>query len=88
MLVGMFVSMGRSRSVGILPIDEHACFERADAAAVHVSEVQLRAEVEGTDSIAQQVGRDAGIDQRAQQHISADASEALQISDSHPCLFL
>jgi hypothetical protein len=79
-LVVAVVIAGR---VGIVTIDQHAGFARADAAAIYRIEDEGRGEIEGRGRLLQERGRDAGVDQGAEQHVSAKAGEAFEIADTH-----
>src|SRR5277367_6492464 len=54
-----------------------------DAAAVHRGESKLRADVESLRGFLKERARNAGIDERAEQHVSTDAGETFKITNSH-----
>lgn|SRR5579875_2197225 len=54
-----------------------------DSAAQHFAHLDARAYVERCGCLLQKRERNARIDQRAQQHVAADAGKALQKADSH-----
>ena len=66
-----------------LAIDEHVYLDGADAAAVDGVNLKLSTDGEGRGGLPQQVRRDAGIEERAEQHVAADAGKAFEVSDSH-----
>lgn len=70
------------RSVG-LAVDHHIDLCRCNAAAVDARDLQLGSEVQRADGFAQQVGGNAGIDESAEKHISADTREAFDVGDTH-----
>jgi hypothetical protein len=45
--------------------------------------LKLGAEVQGPHGLTEEVGGDAGIDESAEKHISADAGEAFDVGDTH-----
>ena len=52
-------------------------------AAIDAPQFQLRTEVERADSILKHLERNARIDQRGKEHISADSGEAIEIRNLH-----
>ena len=55
-----------------------------DAGALHLRRVQRPAvEREAGERRAQVIQREAGVQHRAQQHVAADAGEAVQVGDAH-----
>ena len=52
-------------------------------AAADLAHFEMRANVQRSSRFLEQGKRHACIDKRAEQHVAADAGEALQISDSH-----
>ena len=80
MRVGMIV--GR---VGFVAIDQHASLARADAAAIYGIKGEGCAEVERGGGLLEERGRDAGVDQGAEEHVSAEAGEAFEIANAHGC---
>ena len=69
--------------VGILAIDENTGFARCDAASIYGIEDEGCAEMEGRGGLLEESGGDAGVDQGAQEHVSAEASEAFEITNAH-----
>jgi hypothetical protein len=83
-LVGMFVVvMVMAGGFGELSVFEDVDLGGADAAAVHVMNVQLGSYVEGFGGLLQKFGGDSGVEERSQEHVSADAGKAFEISDTH-----
>lgn len=56
---------------------------RGDAAAVDLFGSEGDPEVEGGDSVVQNLGGESGVEQSAEKHISADAGKAVEVSDAH-----
>ena len=54
-----------------------------DAAAVDAVQIEMNAEVERVDGSLENRDRNAGIDERGEKHVSADAGEAVEIDDLH-----
>ena len=71
------------RGFGGLAVFEYVDLGGADAAAVYVVNVQLGPYVEGFGGLLQKAGGDSGIEERSQEHVSADAGKAFEISDTH-----
>ena len=69
--VDMFRGLGRS-----IP-DQHIHLGGADAAAVHLRDLDPGAETERVRGFLKQRRRHAGIEQGAQQHVAADAGKAV-----------
>jgi hypothetical protein len=69
--------------VGIIAADQHACFSRADAAAIYRVEYEGCAEIEGRGGLLEERGRDAGVDQGAEQHVSTEPGKAFEIANTH-----
>src|ERR1700733_9940662 len=69
--------------VGIIAADQHARFSRADAATIYGIEDEGRAEIEGRGGLLEERGRDAGVDQGAEQHVSTEPGEAFEIANTH-----
>ena len=49
--------------------------------------MQLGSDIEHPGRLLQQLTVDASVDQRAEEHVSADAGEAFEVSDTHSFLF-
>jgi hypothetical protein len=79
----VMVIMMRIGRIGFMAVDRHSRFLRADAAAIYRFKGERRAEIEGRGGFGEERGRDAGIDQGAEEHIAADAGEAFEIADTH-----
>ena len=58
-------------------------FSCRDAAAINPADVQLRADVERGDCALEQFFADAGVEQGAKHHVSADSRKALEVSNAH-----
>lgn len=71
MCADMFRGLGRS-----IP-DQHIHLGGADAAAVHLRDLEPGAETERGRGFLKQRRRYAGIEQGAQQHVAADAGKAV-----------
>src|SRR5277367_6210291 len=56
---------------------------RVDAAAIHSAQAEFRPEMERLDGILKDLERNARIDQRGKEHISADSGEAIEIRNLH-----
>ena len=69
--------------VGILAVDEDAGFARCDAASIYGIEDEGCAEMEGRGGLLEESGGDAGVDQGAEEHVSAEAGEAFEITNAH-----
>jgi hypothetical protein len=69
--------------VGIIAADQHARFSRTDAAAIYGIEDEGRAEIEGCGGLLEKRGRDAGVDQGTEQHVSTEPGEAFEIANTH-----
>jgi hypothetical protein len=80
MLMGMI--MGR---IGFAAVDQHMGFARADATAVYRIKGEGCAEVERGGGLLEQFGSDAGGDQGAEEHITAEAGKAFEIANAHGC---
>ena len=84
--VRMIVGRGSSavhQRVGVAAVHQHARLASGDAAAVRDLKDQLGAQAESGGGLLQQIGRDAGVNQRAQQHVSADAGKTFEIANAH-----
>ncbi len=91
MIVMMMVVIMRvgmiARRVGFVAVDPHMSFARADAAAVYRIEGEGCAEIERGSGLLKKFRRDAGVDQGAEEHVTAEAGEAFEIANAHddPC---
>ena len=66
-------------------IHEDVDLGRGDAAAIDAAEAQLSADVERSCGSLEDVFADAGVEQRAQHHVSTDSGKAFKISNTHRC---
>jgi hypothetical protein len=80
MLVVVMLMTGR---FGELSIFQDIDLGGADAAAVHVMDVQLGSYVKGFGRLLQEFGGDSGVEERSEEHVSADAGKAFEVSDTH-----
>jgi hypothetical protein len=71
------------RHVGLVAIHQHAHFSRADAASVNGIKDESRAEAEGRGGLLEERGRDASVDEGAEQHVSTEPGEAFEIANAH-----
>ena len=62
---------------------KHVDFRRGNTAAAHLARFEPRAYIERGRRFGKVAEGNTGIDQRAQQHVAANAGKALQISNSH-----
>ena len=62
---------------------KHVDFRRGNTAAAHLARFEPRAYIERGRRLCKVAEGNTGIDQRAQQHVAANAGKALQISNSH-----
>ena len=56
---------------------------RGEAAAVHPLDLELDRQAERVERSADRVGGHAGVDDGAQDHVAADAAEAVEVCDLH-----
>ena len=61
----------------------HIDLRSSNTATADLAHLEARAHVQRRCCFGKHLKRNARIDKRAQQHIAADAGEALQISNSH-----
>src|ERR1700690_3592599 len=71
-----------------LPIHDHIDFGRGDAAAVYFRNFQARANVQGGYGFFEKSGRDSGVDEGSEEHVAADAGEAVEVGNAHRRKFL
>jgi len=84
--VGVFVSVFRSVRVSVMMgifARHHIDLGSGDSAAAHFAHLEARAYIQRRSRLSQSFKGNACIDKRAEQHVAADAGEALQISNSH-----
>ena len=84
--VGMIVSVFRSVRVNVMMgifARHHIDLGSGDSAAAHFAHLEARAYIQRRSRLSQSFKGNACIDKRAEQHVAADAGEALQISNSH-----
>lgn len=58
-------------------------FGGGDSAAVYLFNFEGGAEVERGGGFVEELGIDPGVDECSEEHVSADAGEAVQIGDAH-----
>jgi hypothetical protein len=66
-----------------LAIHDHVDFGCGDSVAQNLREFQFGTDVQGADGVAQQVGRDSGIDKGAEKHVATDPAEAIEVGNAH-----
>ncbi len=71
--------------VGVLAADQHASFARGDAAAVDGIKDERCAKVECCGGLLKKRRRDTGVDESAEEHVTAEAGKAFEIADTHGC---
>jgi hypothetical protein len=81
-LVGGFGHWGRIR-FGQLCAFEDVNPGRGDSAAVGFFDLQGRAKIEGGCGFVEDIGFEASIDEGSEEHVTTDACEAVQVSDTH-----
>ncbi len=67
----------------ILILNDDVDLGSGKAAAAHLAHLETGTHIQCCSCFFKQGKRHARIDERAKQHVAADAGEALQISDSH-----
>ena len=82
-LMGMVLRVGvvRRRFPGLAIEDKD--FRRGDAAAIHLFDSERRSDIQGVDGIVKHLWRQTGVEQSAEEHISADAGKAVKVGDAH-----
>ena len=79
--VGVFMP---ARLAGLLiRVDDDVNLRSRDSAASHLAHFEARTHVQGRSGLLEQGERNAGVHQRAEQHVAADAGEAIEIGNSH-----
>ena len=68
---------------GANSIDQHFNPGGGDAAAIHTSGAQFGADIQSRNRALQKLKRNAGMDERAQQHVAADSGKALKVGYAH-----
>jgi hypothetical protein len=81
---GWGVGCGCRAGVG----DYDVNFGAGDAAADYFARFEARADVEGGGGLFEKGNGDAGVDERAEEHVATDAGEAVEIADTHRLLIL
>jgi hypothetical protein len=71
------------RRVRVVAIHEHARFSRADATSIYGIKDKGCAEVERRGGLLEERGRDASVDEGAEQHVSTEPGEAFEIANAH-----
>jgi hypothetical protein len=77
------VGMGGAWGVGEVVAEHDVDFGAGDAAAVDFFDLESGAEVEGCGGVVEDLGVDSGVDEGAEEHVAADAGEAVEIGDTH-----
>src|SRR5271166_4485096 len=54
-----------------------------DASPIHTGKLQGRSDVQVGDGLLEQLERNSGVEQRAQEHVAADAGETIEIGNTH-----
>ena len=62
-------------------VDVNLC--GGDSAAVHFFYLEAGVEVQGSGGLMEDGGIDTGIDEGSEEHVTADACEAVEIGDTH-----
>jgi len=57
-----------------------------DAAAVGLFDLEGGAEVEGGGGVVEDLGVDSGVDEGCEEHVAADACEAVEVGDAHEAI--
>jgi hypothetical protein len=83
-MIMMIVRIGMTvGGIGFLSIDEYTSFARGDAAAVDGIKDERCAEVECRGGLIKKRWRDTGVNESAEQHVTAEAGKAFEIADTH-----
>ena len=83
-VVGVRVmSFGRGVFLGGLGSVEDVDAGRGDAAAVDFFDLEGGTEIEGGDGVVEDLGGESGVEESAEEHVSADAGKAVEIGDAH-----
>ena len=77
------MAVGRRFVFGQLVAYHDVDLGRGDAAAVDGMDAEGGSEAEGGGGLVEDGGIDPGVDESAQEHVSADAGKAVEIGDSH-----
>jgi hypothetical protein len=80
-LVMKWVRVMFARILG-LAVHQHVNFGRADAAAVHASNFECCADIQGFDGPLKKLAWNSSVDQRAKKHVTADAGEAIEVGNT------
>ena len=72
--------------MGVLFLRLYAHRSRGKPALADLLNLQPHRQPQGRDTARDGAGVHAGIDQRAQRHIAADAAKAVEVSHAHVCL--
>jgi hypothetical protein len=83
MVIVIMIARMIVRRVGVVAIHQHARFSRADAASVYGIKDECCAEAEGRGGLLEERGRDASVDQGAEEHVSTEPGEAFEIANAH-----
>lgn len=77
------MAAGRGAVLGELVADHDVHFGAGDAAAVDGVDAKGGSQAEGGGGVAEDGGVDAGVEECAEEHVTADAGKAIEVRDSH-----
>ena len=83
MLVGVIVGVLMLLLLRDLRAIEDEDLGGGDAAAVDLFDLERSAEVERGDGVVEDLRGDSGVEQSAEEHVSADAGKAVEVGDAH-----
>src|SRR5579884_186917 len=69
--------------IRLFPIYQHVNFARRNPAAIDAADTKLSSDIQGCNRPLQQLCRNAGIEERAKHHVSANPGETLEVSNAH-----
>jgi hypothetical protein len=81
--VGLAVGVRKGGCFGQLVAFEDVDFGAGDSAAVYFLDLERGAEVEGGGGFVEDGGVDAGVEEGSEEHVAADAGEAIEVGDAH-----
>jgi hypothetical protein len=67
----------------LLPVDHHIDLDRRNTVPFDPRHLQRCANVQRCNSLLQQLERNFGVHQRAEEHIAADARKSVEVRNSH-----
>src|SRR5271157_2647229 len=67
----------------LFAVHQDVKFGGGDACPSHTRKLQRRADVQVRDGLLEQLERNAGVEQRAEKHIAADAGKTIEIGNAH-----